>query len=81
IIFTPKRMEQEMSKIKDASSALRFAIDRELDSILYYQEVKNLIPQNQRGLIDNIIEEERRHFVKLTKCSSDIAASCVRKDE
>ncbi|KPL14441.1 hypothetical protein AMJ74_03385 [candidate division WOR_3 bacterium SM1_77] len=81
IIFTPKRMEQEMGKIKDASSALKFAIDRELDSILYYQEIKNLIPQNQRGLIDNIIEEERRHFVKLTKCSSDVAATCVRKDE
>jgi rubrerythrin len=81
IIFTPKRMEQEMGKIKDASSALKFAIDRELDSILYYQEIKNLVPQNQRGLIDNIIEEERRHFVKLTKCSSDVAATCVRKDE
>lgn len=81
IIFTPKRMEEEMDKIKDASSALKFAIDRELDSILYYQEVKNLVPQNQRGLIDKIIDEERRHFMKLTKCSNDVAAACVRKDE
>lgn len=80
IIFTPQRMEEEMKKIKDATSALKFAIDRELDSILYYQEVKNLVPKNQRGEIDRIIEEERRHFVKLTKCSSDVAASCVRKD-
>jgi rubrerythrin len=80
IIFTPKKMEDEMKKIKDVSAALKFAIDRELDSILYYQEIKNLVPQNQRGLIDKIIEEERRHFVKLTKCSSDIAASCVRKE-
>ena len=81
IIFTPERMKEEIAKIKDAASALKFAIDRELDSILYYQEVKNLVPQNQRGLIDGIIEEERRHFVKLTKCRSDVAASCVRKDE
>jgi rubrerythrin len=81
IIFTPERMEEEMSKINDAPSALKFAIDRELDSILYYQEVKNLVPENQRGLIDKIIEEERRHFMKLTKCSSDVAATCVRKDE
>ncbi len=80
IIFTPQRMEEEMKKIKDVTSALKFAIDRELDSILYYQEVKNLVPKNQRGEIDRIIEEERRHFVKLTKCSSDVAASCVRKD-
>lgn len=80
IIFTPKKLEEEMSKIKDAPAALKFAIDRELDSILYYQEVKNLVPQSQRGLIDKIIEEERRHFIKLTKCNSDIAAGCVRKD-
>lgn len=79
IIFTPKRMEEEMSKIKDASSALKFAIDRELDSILYYQEVKNLVPENQRSLIDKIIEEERRHFVKLTQCSSNKeAAVCIK---
>jgi rubrerythrin len=80
IIFTPQRMEEEMKKIKDAASALKFAIDRELDSILYYQEVKNLVPKNQRSEIDKIIEEERKHFMKLTKCSSDVAASCVSKD-
>jgi len=80
IIFTPKKMEEEMAKIKDAPAALKFAIDRELDSILYYQEVKNLVPKSQRGLIDKIIEEERRHFIKLNKCNSDIAASCVRKE-
>jgi rubrerythrin len=81
IIFTPKKMQEEMNRIKDASSALKFAIDRELDSILYYQEVKNLVPKNQRDLIDKIIEEERRHFMKLTKCSSDAEASCVREEE
>ncbi|UCD05114.1 MAG: ferritin family protein [candidate division WOR-3 bacterium] len=80
IIFTPQRMEEEMKKITDAASALKFAIDRELDSILYYQEVKNLVPKNQRDIIDKIIEEERKHFMKLTKCSGDVAAACVRKD-
>ncbi len=80
IIFTPQRMEEEMKKITDAASALKFAIGRELDSILYYQEVKNLVPKNQRNIVDKIIEEERKHFMKLTKCSSDVAAACVRKD-
>jgi rubrerythrin len=81
IVFTPEKMEEEISKITDASSALKFAINRELDSILYYQEVKKLVPQNQRDSIDKIIDEERRHFVKLTKCNDDVAASCVRKEE
>ncbi|KPK64812.1 hypothetical protein AMJ83_01115 [candidate division WOR_3 bacterium SM23_42] len=81
IIFTPKKMDEEMNKISDASTALKFAINRELDSILYYQEVKKLVPQNQRDLVDKIIDEERRHFVKLTKCSDDVADSCIRKEE
>ena len=82
IIFTPERMDEEMGKIKDVPSALKFAIDRELDSILYYQEVKNLVPENQRGEIDRIVEEERRHFLKLTQCSSNQqTAACVRKEQ
>ena len=81
IIFTPERMKEEMDKIKDASSALKFAIDRELDSILYYQEVKNLVPKGQRELIDKIIEEERRHFMKLSQCSGNKGtAACVRNE-
>jgi rubrerythrin len=79
IIFTPQKMEEKIKSIADVQSALQFAIDRELDSILYYEEAKKLVPMNQRVVIDNIIEEERRHFVKLSKCNKDTAA-CVRKD-
>lgn len=82
IIFTPERMDEAISKINDPSSALKFAIDREIDSILYYQEVKNLVPKSQHGLIDKIIEEERKHFVKLTQCGGGKgAAACVKNDE
>lgn len=81
IIFTPKKLDEEMRKIADVGSALKFAIDRELDSILYYQEVKNLVSPSQRDLVDRIIEEERRHFVKLTQCSGNKKASaCVRRE-
>ena len=65
-IFTPEKLNEEMSNIKDVNSAIDFAMGTELDSILYYQEVKNLVPENQRNVIDKIIEEERRHYVKLS---------------
>jgi rubrerythrin len=82
IIFTPQRIDEEMAKIKDVQTALKFAIDRELDSILYYQEVKNLVPESQRAEIDKIIEEERKHFMMLTQCSSNQqTAACVRKEQ
>ena len=46
-------------------TALEFGIRRETDSILYYHEVKKFVPEARQGAIDGIIEEERRHFVRL----------------
>ena len=66
IIFSQEKLEEEMSKIKDAISAIDFAIQREMESILYYLEMKNLIHESEHKLMDGIIEEERQHFVKLS---------------
>ncbi len=71
IIFN-KRAEQDFSGIRDIMSALNFAIDRESDSILYYSEIKNLVPKAQHSRIDTIIEEERRHFLKLSTFKKEI---------
>lgn len=72
IIFSQKRLDQEIAKIKDIDAAIEFAINTELDSILYYQEIKNLVSEKQRSTIDKIIEEERRHFVKLSEIKKTI---------
>ncbi|TET59559.1 MAG: hypothetical protein E3J47_08405 [Candidatus Stahlbacteria bacterium] len=72
IIFTQKEFDEEIAKIKDINAALDYAINAELNSILYYQEVKNLVSENQRSTIDRIIEEERRHFVKLSEIKRTI---------
>ena len=44
-----------------------FAIRREIDSINYYNEIKSFVPEEQRNLVEEIIEEERRHFLKLSE--------------
>lgn len=66
IIFDYKKIEKEMANINDVSSALDFAINRELDSILYYNEIKKSVIKSRQDLIDKIIEEERKHFLKLS---------------
>lgn len=66
IIFDYKKIEKEMANINDVFSALDFAINRELDSILYYNEIKKSVIKSRQGLIDKIIEEERKHFLKLS---------------
>jgi rubrerythrin len=72
IIFTQKEFDEEIANIKNINAALDYAINAELDSILYYQEIKNLVSENQGKIIDKIIEEERRHFVKLSEIKKTI---------
>ncbi len=65
IIFNIGNFEKDMSSVKDPVSAFDFAIRRELDSILFYHEIKKFVKGDEK-LIDSIIDEERRHFVYLT---------------
>jgi rubrerythrin len=65
IIFTKEELEEKLPEIKDILSAIDFAIQRELDSILYYHEMKNFVSEHQHRSIDQIINEERKHFSNL----------------
>lgn len=71
IIFNKEKIENELSLVKDSLSAVDFAINRELESILYYTEIKNLVVRG-RDKIDKIIEEERRHFLKLSEIKKEL---------
>lgn len=70
IVFN-KKAESEFAQIRDTIDAVNFAIDRETDSILYYSEIKQLVPQSGHALVDEIIAEERRHFLKLAEFKKD----------
>lgn len=66
-IFNEEIMEKAIKKISSPREAVEFAVEREWASILYYQEIKNAVPEDQQNLIDKIISEERDHFLKLSK--------------
>jgi rubrerythrin len=72
LIFTDSALEKEIEKISSAKEACEFGIRRELDSILYYQEIKTFVPEHERDLIDSIISEERGHFIKLTEMKKEL---------
>jgi rubrerythrin len=65
-VFTKKAKDQA-GGISDTLAALDFAIQRELDSVVYYQEAKQFVPQKHYKFIDSIIEEERKHFAVLSE--------------
>jgi len=67
LIFKKEVLDKELAGITDTLSAIDFAIRRELDSILYYHEIKGFIHPSEHSTIDEIINEERRHFNLLSQ--------------
>lgn len=61
-IFKDHPKIPEMAKVRDREAALDFAIQREVDSILYYEEMKKFAGEKHAPVIDRIIAEERKHF-------------------
>ena len=72
IVFPADKMEAEFRKITNLSDAVEFAIQKEIESILYYLEMKNFVPASQRADVDKIIEEERKHYLRLTDVKREI---------
>lgn len=66
-VFADAALDKEISKIADSCAAVDFAIQREKDSLLYFHEIRRFVPRSQHGLIDKVIDEERKHFSKLSK--------------
>jgi Uncharacterized conserved protein, COG1633 len=75
LIFDMKEIEKKSKQIKSVQKALDFAIGREKDSILYYQEVKNILPSHQHKELEKIINEERKHFLDLTHIKNSLSKS------
>ena len=68
----------KIAQLAEASSiagALDFAIQREMDSILYYQEIRMFVSARHSEAIDLIIDEERMHFALLSKLRREEAGS------
>lgn len=71
IIFSQEVFEKRLKEITDEAGALEFAIGVEWDSINYYRELKGLVPESQRQRLNDLIAEERRHFVTLTRLKKE----------
>lgn len=72
LIFKKGELEREIDAIKDEKAAVEFGIRRELDSILYYQEIKSFVPEKNSHLIDKVIGEERKHFIRLSQLKKEL---------
>jgi rubrerythrin len=71
IIFSQEAFEKKIAEIETLEGALDFAIGAEWDAIHFYQEMQGLVSKSRRSQLEEIIAEERRHFVKLSKIRKD----------
>ena len=53
--------------------ALELGIDAEKDSILFYYEMKDLMPRRFIPLVDRIIAEEKSHLQRLTEIKKELS--------
>jgi rubrerythrin len=65
-VFSEANLAAQFKSVKTAEDAVEFAIQKEIESILYYLEMKNFVPASQREDVDRIIAEERKHYLLLS---------------
>jgi len=67
IVFPPEEMQDEIEDLCDAEDAVDFAMQREIESILYYIEIKSAVAGARADEVDRIIAEERKHYLQLAE--------------
>lgn len=73
-VFTTDLISSEMAAQADTDiKALELAIDAEKDSILFYYELRDIMPHNVAQLLSRIIAEEKSHLRQLSEIKSGLS--------
>lgn len=72
LVFDFDNFDGEVAKINTIEEAFHFAIKKEIDTIAYFREMKNLVPEGEKDKIEDIIAEERKHVVFLTELKNEL---------
>ena len=59
--------QQKAGKVSDEIEALDTGIQAEKDSILFYIELHNLVREQDRKVVLNIVDEEKKHLRQLSE--------------
>lgn len=65
-VFTKKNKGKEIAKsTKSDREAVELGIKFEKDSILFYEGMQKVVPDNQRKIVDALIAQEKEHLCDL----------------
>ncbi len=69
---SPEDARQQAAALEDEKAAIMRAISFEKDSILFFHELRNVLAEENRGVIDSLVDEERSHLQALNKLLDDL---------
>lgn len=73
-VFTDDMITSEMATQADSDiKALELGISAEKDSILFYYEMRDIMPQRALPMINRIIAEEKSHLQQLSEIKKRLA--------
>jgi rubrerythrin len=74
-VFSDDLVTSEMAaQAESDTAALELAIQAEKDSILFYYEMKEVMPQRAQATVNGIIAEEKSHLRQLSELKKKLAA-------
>jgi len=72
-VFTDDKAAKEMAgKASKEAEALHIGITAEKDSILFYSEMRDLVRESDRHIVDAIIGEEKAHLRQLSQLKAKL---------
>jgi rubrerythrin len=74
-VFTDDMLTSDAAAAESDLQALDLAIGAEKDSILFYYEMKDIMPRRFVPLVERIIAEEKSHLQQLTEIKKRIKGS------
>jgi rubrerythrin len=73
-VFTKKDKGKEIAKgVKGDKEAVDLGVKFEKESILFYEGMKKVVPENQTKVLDSLIAQENSHLLKLYNLKENLS--------
>ena len=71
----PAAVRAAVAGLADDAEAIRFALGFEKDTVLFFYEMRPMVGERDRPLVDDLIAEERKHIRRLTALLANLAGA------
>ena len=74
-VFTDEFLNGELAAVADSDTqAVELGVSAEKDSILFYYEMKDILPRQAQPAVDKILAEEKAHLGQLSELKKELAS-------